>query len=182
MAELELEENYIERHYAEERRRQRDYDRRFRKYPNMHRGLLFEADRKEPELKLRKAVNRALERLSMKNRTARKTGSVDDRYYYLWRVYRISQQFAQHSKPESIAWILGRNSETRPLDLPWFIGRVLFRTSNDDRRLRSKYAGALTYAAAKHVEPENVATFIQSKGGFNACVERLRRRRRKGLC
>jgi hypothetical protein len=132
--------------------------------------------------KLQSKVEVALKRLSARNRTARQSGASEDRYDYLRRVYRVSNAFKRHAKSERIAQMLGWRAGPTVLGTSWFIGRVLRRTSKDDRRLRSKHAAALSYAAAHRVSHEDVSTFIQEKGGFNACAELLRRRRRKGLC
>jgi hypothetical protein len=135
-----------------------------------------------PNDALREKVEIALERLSAENRRARQTGTVKDRYRYDGGVFRLSHQFAQHSRAEIIARMLGHKSEDDTADASWFIKRVLRRTSEDDRRLRSKHASALIYAAVRDVAVEDVTGFIQEKGGFNACARRLRIRRRKGLC
>ncbi len=131
-------------------------------------------------IKFQKRMARYLNRLSARNRTARESGAAEDRYEFLFRVYCVSQRWAQHSRSKLIAGILGGDSDVDPLDIGWFISRILRHTSKDDRRLRSKHAAALTYATAHRVSPENVSTFIQEKGGFNKCAERLRRL--KGLC
>jgi hypothetical protein len=134
------------------------------------------------DLKLQKRVARFLNRLSARNRTARLSGAAEDRYEFPFRVYRVSQHWAQHPQSKLIAEILGGDNDVDPLDIAWFIRRLLRHTSKDDRRLRSKHLAALTYAAFYGVSPENITTFIQEKGGFNKCAERLRRRRLKGLC
>jgi hypothetical protein len=132
--------------------------------------------------KLHSKVEVALKRLSARNRTARRSGTIEDRYNFLWRVYRVSNAFKRHARSERIARMLGWKAGETMLDTTWFIGRVLRRTSKDDRHLRSKHAAALSYAVAHGVSPEDVSNFIQAKGGCNACAEPLRRRRRKGLC
>jgi hypothetical protein len=120
----------------------------------------------------------ALERLSAANRRARMSGSVADRYDYLARVYRLSDQFEVHSKSKQIARLLGWKGRDVP-ERAWFIGRILLRTAKDDRRLRSKHAAALTYAAFREVPYKKISAFIQNKGGFNACANRLRALRLK---
>jgi hypothetical protein len=129
---------------------------------------------------LRRRVELALKKLSRANRAARLSGSVRSRYDFARRVYRVSQAFSKHSQSKTIARMLG-SKPSDPPDFFWFIRRVLRRTSKDDRRLRSKHAAALTYAAVHRVSPDRVRDFIQEKGGFNKCAEHLRRRRQKGL-
>jgi hypothetical protein len=107
---------------------------------------------------------------------------VEDRYDYLQRAYRLSRAFAHHEQARKIAGMMGRRPATAELDEPWFIGRVLRATSEDDRRLRSKHAAALTYASIRRVSSDGVSEFIQEKGGFNRCAKRLRSRRAAGLC
>jgi ribonuclease HI len=134
----------------------------------------------DPKVKLREAVDNALERLSAKNRRAR-TGTVDNFYEYLRGVFHLSNQFAQHPKAGRIARSLDRKADPDVLEASWFFSRLLLRTSKLAPRFRSKYAAALTYAAAKHVEPEELSEFMREKGGINECVDRLQamRRRRK---
>jgi hypothetical protein len=124
-------------------------------------------------------VEVALDRLSGGNRRARMSGSVADRYDYLARVYRLSDQFEVHSKSKQIARLLGWKGGDVP-ERAWFIGRILLRTAKDDRRLRSKHAAALTYAAFREVSYKKISAFIQNKGGFNACANRRRALRLKG--
>jgi hypothetical protein len=132
-------------------------------------------------LKLRDKVEAALKRLASRNRTARQTKVVRHRYDYLHRSYRLSGKFEGHRQTEQIARFLGWKGKGVP-DQSWFIGRILRRTSKDDRRLRSKHAAALRYASARGIPEKGLIAFVQKKGGFNKCAERLRRRRRKAQC
>src|SRR3954462_9305134 len=46
-------------------------------------------------------------------------------------------------------------------------------------RLDAKHAAALIYAASRDDSPDTVARFIQRRGGFNKCADRMRRFRRR---
>jgi hypothetical protein len=129
---------------------------------------------------LKNKIKAVLDRLSARNRMARESRSVADRYDYLTRVFRVSGQFEAHPRSARVARILGSKRAEVP-ERAWLIARILLRTSKDDRRLRSKHAAALTYAAIRGVRSTRLTAFIQEKGGFNECARRLRVRRRKGV-
>ncbi len=77
--------------------------------------------------------------------------------------------------------ILDPDARTAGTDIGWFVDTLLRLTSQDDRRLRSKYSSALKYAAAHHVPKDEAEGFIKRKGGLNECARLLRVRRRKDL-
>jgi hypothetical protein len=125
-------------------------------------------------------IKAVLDRLSARYLMARNSRSVADLYDYLRRVFRVSGQFEAHPKSGRVAQTLGWK-KAEPPERAWFIGRILLRTSEDDRRLRSKHAAALTYAALRDVPSKNLKAFIQKKGGLNECANLLRKLRKKRL-
>ncbi len=114
-------------------------------------------------------VQTVLKRLKAANETARSSGQVADRYDYLRRVYRLSGQFADHAYVARIARILAGGDDPDEHDRVWFIYRVIRLTSEDDRRLRSKYVAALTYASVHKVNSSEVVGFIEGKADQRLC-------------
>jgi hypothetical protein len=117
---------------------------------------------------------RTLRRL---NKHACESGDKRHRYSYLRFAYEYARLWSTSPDSEQIARALGAAKAVS--DTGWFIGRILRLTSRDDRRLRSKHATALKYAAFKGVSSRNLRSFLRKKGGLNACADRMRRFRKK---